>query len=69
MVQSSLDLDPFFREILIEIVFVFSESRLILMVLGPKIFLVEDEYGVKRFRHFQALFILFSGLGAKEESS
>ena len=27
------------------------------MVLGLKIFFVEDKYGIKRFRHFQALFI------------
>ena len=37
--------------------FILSKNRLLLMILGSKIFFVEDKYGVKRFRHFQALFI------------
>ena len=35
----------------------FQKNLLILMVFGAKIFFVEDDYGVKRFKHFQALFI------------
>ena len=49
-------------------IFYLFKKRLILMVPVSNIFFVEDEYVVKRLRHFRALFIaeLFSRLGTKK---
>ena len=47
----------------------FRKRNLILMVLGSKIFFVEDKYGDKRVTHFQVVFIaqtiIFSFSGKK----